>query len=361
MTKSFPGRLRLTFFLCLLFASPLKAQQEPVLLVLTKQLTEAYLQSGPSKADLPDGSATANWAIMEKVGLPELLHQEPLQTGSWNSVWIPISQELDKQGFSSLEPLEALTWWEETRKDPQRFIRLLAQRGMVDARIPADRHRASALRDSLTVAKGKLKESRANVRFEKMGWSFTGTASLVPSQRIVRLALLGSQPCPNTGKARTSNLSLKARLFVDKSSAEGVKLQLLEHDFSSSGCEETLKTHVSAMLPLATGGEARVSGNLVLMLRDETITGRLLLDTSYRPAGESLMTGHGTYSLRGSLGADGTAHATLTPVSVSGSKMFRDSLNKAGVLEAQITLGQGSGSISLPAFRQALTWRATRG
>lgn len=356
----FSGHLRWLTLFWLLFLTPAVAQQEPVLSVLTRQITEAYLLQGPSKKELPDGSASANWAIMEKVGLPELLNQEPLQVGSWATIWTPLQSELDKSGFANLEPLEVLAWWEETHKDPQRFIRLMAQRGLVDARLPAQRSKASALRDRVGMANGRLREIRANVRFEKMGWNFTGTTSLVPSQRIVRMALLGSQPCPTTGKARTANLALKGRLFIDKSSSDGVKIQLLEDRFVSQGCEETLRSQLAAMLPLDGGGEARISGNLVVQLRDETLTGRLTLDVAYRPAGDSLLTGHGVYSLRGSLGTDGSAHAILTPVSVSGSKMFREGLNKAGVLEAQIKAGQGSGGISLPLFRQPLNWRATR-
>lgn len=324
-------------------------------------MVEAYLREGGPQADqLPDGSASANWAIMERVGLPEFLLQEPLQAGQWSQIWAPVSGELEKRSFSAIEPLEAVTWWEETRKEPQRFLRLLVQRGLIDARVPAERKRGEALRDALNLANTKLDESRANVRFERAGWSFTGTTSLVPSQRVVRLVLRGSQPCPNTGKSRAANLALKGRLFYDKAAPEGLKVQILEREFTSNGCEETLKSRLSEMLPLTNGGEARASGSLVLQLRDETLTGRLQIDVAFRPGGGALQTGHGTYSLRGTLGPDGSAHATLTPISTSGSKMFREALNKAGALEAQIKSGQGSGSISLSLFGQPLSWRATR-
>jgi hypothetical protein len=347
-------------FVCLGCWRPALAQQDPALQTASRQLLEAYLRVGPSSHELPDGSASANWAIMEKVGLPELLLQEPLQVGRWEIIWAPVSAELEKRNFASLDPLEALTWWEETRKEPNRFNRLLVQRGLLDARIPTERNRGSALRDALGAINSKLNELRANVRFERAGWSFTGTTSLVPSQRVVRMVLRGSQPCAISGKARAANLALKGRIFLDKSAPEGIKVQLLESEFSSNGCEDTLKSRISALLPLSVGGESRVSGALVIQLRDETITGRLQIDLSYRPAGGALQTGHGTYSLRGSLAADGTAHATLTPVSTSGGKLFRDALNKAGALEGQIKAGQGSGGIILPIFRQPLNWRAAR-
>lgn len=328
---------------------------------VSERLVQAYLRQGPPAAQIPDGSASASWAIMERVGLPGLLRQEPLRTGEWSRIWEPVRSELEKRAFSAIEPLEAMTWWEETRKEPQRFLRLLVQRGQIDARIPAERKRGEALREALDLANTRLDEVRANVRFEKAGWSFTGTASLVPQQRLVRLVLRGSQPCPNTGKTRAANLALKGRLFLDKTSPEGVKVQILEDEFTSNGCEETLKSRLSSLLPLdGASGEARVSGNLVLQLRDETVTGRLQLDVAYRPGGGSLQTGHGTYSLRGTLSADGSAHATLTPISTSGSKMLREGLQRAGSLEAQVKSGQGSGSISLPLLDQPLTWRATR-
>ncbi len=337
------------------------AQQDPAMRTISRQMVETYLRQGPPTEQLPDGSASASWAIMERVGLPELLQQEPLKAGEWATIWAPISGELEKRAFSGLDPLEVATWWEETRKEPQRFLRLLVQRGQIDARVPAERKRGEALREALDLAVPRLDEVRANVRFEKAGWSFTGTVSLVPSQRIVRLALRGSQPCPNTGKSRAANLALKGRLFLDKASPDGVKVQILEDEFTSNGCEETLKGRLSAMLPLeGMVGEARVTGNLILQLKDETVTGRLQLDLAYRPSGGSLQTAHGTYSLRGAVAADGSAHATLTPISTSGSKALREGLNKAGTLEAQVKAGQGSGSIGLSFLGGPLTWRATR-
>lgn len=356
------SRAGLLFFLFLGgLCLPGLCQEDPALQVASQRLVEAYLRAGPTKEELPDGSATANWAIMKKVGLPELLLQEPLRVGSWPIIWAPVRSELDKRGFPKLEPLEVLSWWEDTRKEPQRFLRLLVQNGMLDARVPRDREKGAALRDALTVAAAKIEEIRANVRFERAGWSFTGTASLVPGQRVVRLALRGSQPCPGSGTARTANVALKGRIYQDKTAREGIKIQLLENQFSSTGCEDTLKMQISTMAAMAAGGEVRANGGLVLQIRDETITGRLQLDLSYRPAGEALQTGHGTYALRGSVSPDGTAHATLTPVSTSGSKMFRAALNKAGALEGQVKQGQGAGGISMPIFKQPLSWRATRG
>lgn len=353
-------RFGLRLLLCLLcLGLPLLAQQDPALKVSSVHLVEAYLQRGPSKSELPDGSATANWAIMQKVGLPEFLVQEPLQVGGWSTIWAPVRGELDKRGFSGLDPLEVVTWWDETRKEPQRFLRLLVQRGVLDSRIPKERNRGAALRESLALATSKIDEVRANVRFDKAGWSFTGTASLVPSQRVVRLVLRGSQPCGSSGKTRAANVALKGRLFLDKSSSDGVKVQLLESEFTSNGCEEVLNSKISSLAPLSSGGESRVTGNLVIQVRDESLTGRLQLDVAYRPAGDALQTGHATYSLRGSVSADGSAHATLTPISSSGAKMFREALDKTGALEGQIKAGQGSGGLSLPIFKQPLSWRAS--
>jgi hypothetical protein len=352
----------LAVLLSLCFAAvqaPARAQQDPALQTASKLLVEAYLKAGPSKKELPDGSATANWAIMQKVGLVQFLEQEPLQTGSWSAIWSPLKAELDKLGFPSLEPLEALTWWEETRKDPQRFIRLLVERGLIDSRIPKERNRGSALREALGLTVSKLEEVRANVRFERAGWSFTGTASLVPSQRVVRMVLRGSQPCPVSGRARAANVAVKGRLLADKAVPEGFRVQLLDNEFTSNGCEQTLKTQISSLMSLSSGGEARVSGSLVLQSKDEILTGRLQVDLSYRPAGAALQTGHGTFAMRGNLDPDGGAHATLTPISTSGSRILREALNKAGALEGQIKSGQGSGGISMPAFKQPLTWRAT--
>lgn len=347
-----------TALLLWLSIAPVWAQEDPALKVVGSRLVEAYLRTGPAKKELPDGSATANWAIMQKVGLPALLVQEQLQVGSWASIWAPVKAELDKRHFG-LDPLEAVTWWDETAKDPQRFLRLLAQRGLIDARIPKDRNRGAALREALGLVVNRLDEVRANVRFEKAGWSFTGTVSLVPSQRVVRLVLRGSQPCSLSGKSRATNLALKGRISSDKASPGGLKLQLLDNGFTSNGCEDTLKSKIAAMVLLSGGGEARVTGNLVVQLKDETLTGRLSLDLAYRQSGEALQTGHGVYALRGSLSADGNAHATLTPVSTSGDKLLREALDRAGALEGTIKSGQGSGGISMPVFKQTLSWRAT--
>jgi hypothetical protein len=121
-----------------------------------------------------------------------------------------------------------------------------------------------------------------------------------------------------------------------------------------------LSSKIAGMAPLTSGGEARVNGSLVVQMRDEIITGRLQIDLAYRPTGDALQTGHGTYSVRGSLAADGTAYATLTPVSTSGGKLFREALNKSGALEGLIKAGQGSGGIILPLFKRPLSWRAAR-
>lgn len=338
-----------------------KAQPaDPALSVATKRALDAYLKTGPSKNELSDGSSSANWGMLRKVGIPELLHQSALQVGAWSTVWGPVSAELEKRGFGSLDPLEALTWLEETRKEPARFLRLLAGRGLLDVRVPKDRQRGEALWESLESIARKLEEVRANVRYERSGWSYTGTASLVPSQRVIRIALSGSQPCAGTGRARTANLALKGRLYLDSSVPEGIKVHILEDSFTSTGCEDTLKARIAEMVPLEWGGEARVSGSLIVEVKDDVLTGRLQLDVAYRPPGDSLQTGHGVYSLRGSLGADGAAHATLTPVSTSGSRALREALAKAGSLEGQIAKGQGAGGINMPFFRQAANWRATR-
>ncbi len=342
-------------------AGPTCAQpSNPALSVSTKRTLDAYLRNGPEASEIGDGSSAANWGILRKLGIPDFLDQAPLQVGDWDNIWAPIVSELEKRGFGALDPLEALTWVEETRKEPARFLRLLASRGLIDVRVPKDRQRGEALREALVTVGKKLEEVRANVRFERSGWSFTGTVSLVPAQRMVRLALSGSQPCADTGRARTANLAVKGRLFLDKSSPEGIKVQVLEHSFSSTGCEETIKGRIAQMLALSLGGEARVSGNLIVDIKDDVLTGRLQLDIAYRPEGEALQTGHGTYSLRGSIRKDGTAHATLTPISTSGSRILRESLAKAGSLEGQISMGQGAGGILMPLFRGSLGWRASK-
>lgn len=335
-------------------------QANPALSTATKRAMDAYLKKGPGKDELPDGSSSANWGLLRKVGIPDLLHQNALQAGSWTTIWAPVTAELEKRGCGALDPLEAMTWWEETRKEPGRFLRLLASRGLVDIRVPKDRQRGEALRDALGVAAQKMEEVRANVRYERSGWSFTGTVALVPSQRIIRIALSGSQPCGGSGRARTANLALKGRLFLDDSTPEGVKVQILEDSFSSTGCEDTLSGRISESVPISLGGTARLSGSLIIEVKDDVLTGRLQLDVAYRTEGNALQTGHGVYSLRGSLAPNGSAHATLTPVSTSGSRDLREALEKSGSLEGQISKGQGAGAFTMPLFRQSGSWRATR-
>lgn len=301
----------------------------------------------------------ANWGILRKIGIPELVEQNALEVGSWTAIWGPVMAVLEKHGCAALDPLEALTWWEETRRDPARFLRLLAGRGLLDVRVPKDRQRGEALREALGVVAGKLEEVRANVRYERAGWNFTGTTSLVPSERVIRIALSGSHPCANTGRARTTNLALKGRIFLDDSVPEGVKVQILEDSFASTGCEQTIKGRLSDTIPLASGGEARVSGNLIVEVKDDVLTGRLQLDVAYRPVGDALRTGHGVYSLRGTVKSDGSAHATLTPVSSSGNRDLREALSKVGSLEGQIDKGQGVGGLHIPLFRRPAAWRAT--
>lgn len=334
-----------------------EAQQDPALQSACRVLLATYGE--PSPSELPNGSATANWAILERVGLPIFLEHEALRVGSWSVLWSPVRKELERHGFAALDPLEAMGWWDETRRDHQRFVRMLASRGLLDSREPKERRRGEALRDGLTGLERQLEEIRANVRFEQAGWSFTGSASLAPAQRMVRMVLRGSQPCSTTGRDRAAQLALKGRIFPDPSAPSGIKVQLLESVFTSHGCEETFQSQVASLLPLTLGGEGRVSGQLLIQLRDESLTGRLQLDIAYRPGGGSLQTGHGIYSLRGSLAADGTAQATLTPVTVSGSKALRESLDKSGLLEGQLREGQGAGAVLHPVFRQPLNWRAT--
>lgn len=357
--KRLSGATVLLLLLIMFFSVPGWAQEEPALKAVTTRLLESYLKVGPRKSELPTGSDNANWAILEKVGLTEFLLQPQLNVGVWSTVWSPIKTVLQKKGFAALSPLEAVTWWEETRNEPSRFVRLLAQRGLLDARVPKARAKGESLRSSLGAANGKLQEIRANLRYERAGWTFTGTASLVPGQRVVRAVLRGSQPCSVSGKVKSVDLALKGRLFADKDGPGGFKLQLLEHQFRSTGCEETLNSQITTMMLLTAGGEARVSGNLVMQVRDDTVTGRLQLDLTQRQTGVALQTGHAIYSLRASLGEDGSLTGILNPVSTSGSKIFREPLMKAGALEGQIKLHQGAGQISFPAFKQPLSWRAT--
>ncbi len=352
------GAVLLVLLMTICTAPASWAQEEAALRAATSRLVESYLRVGPRDSELPTGADNANWAILEKVGLTEFLLQSQLNVGAWPTVWAPIKTVLSQRGFVALSPLEAVTWWQETRNEPSRFVRLLAQRGLLDARVPEDRARGENLRQALGVANGKLQEIRANLRYERAGWTFTGTASLVPGQRVVRAVLKGSQPCSVSGKVKSADLALKGRLFADKDAPGGFKLQLLEHQFHSTGCEETLKSQIAAMVLLTAGGETRVSGSLVMQVRNDTVTGRLQLDMTQRQAGAALQTGHAIYSLRASLDEDGALTGILTPISTSGSKIFRGPMMKVGALEGQIKLRQGAGQISFPGFKQPLSWRA---
>lgn len=343
--------------LLLLLSLPGLGQQDPALEVATRQLVQEYLALGPREVELADNAAKGSWAMLEKIGIPEFLLQDSLKLGAWGEVLAPLKLELDKRGFEGTSPLDALAWWDESKGDHKAFLRFLASSNLIDLSQPKDRARGEALRKAIDADILKLNEVRVNVRFEHLKWSFTGTASLVPAQRVVRLVLRGSQPCPVSGQDRVVELALKGKFGLDLTRDKGLAVRIIESNFSSSGCEQKVACHLSGVLPLTAGGEARLSGRLSLVLKDDIITGRIQLDVASRTPGKALQLSHATYSVRGAVDGDGAAHAVVTSVSVSGAERLSEGLGRAGVLEALFTSKQGVGTLMLPAFTKSLVWR----
>lgn len=338
------------------FPGPVQAQQDPALGTAITELLESYLKEGPTKQELGSGAALANWAILEARGLPELQTQPGMNKGSWGSAWAPLNRLLQERGFAKLRPLQALTLWEETRKSPARFVRVLGREGLLDPKEPKERNKGIALREAIENVRGDIPHYRCSARFETAGWSYTGTASVSPSDRIVRLALRGSQPCKISGSARISNLNLKGRLFEDRDSPSGVKVQLLEHSFSASGCELDIRDRINVVKRLSGGGEAKVSATLDLRVRDDRVSGRFQLDMVSRQAGVALLTGRAIYALKGEVDQDGTLDVQLAPVSSSGNRVLRQLLEKPGNLKGVLSNSKGSGLIHLPVLKDSLEW-----
>ncbi len=224
------------FVLLAAVQSPVAAQTDPALQTAVNALVDSYVRTGPAREELGDGSALANWALLKDVGLPLLLRQSDLKVGTWDAVWQPLSKTLAERGFSKLTPMQALDYWQQTEDSPVRFVRLLGRDGLVDPKVPADRKKASELRDAVGQVRVRLAPLRSRAHYEKSGWSYTSSAEFKPGDRIVRVALRGSKPCPSTGTMKVVNLNLKGRLFADPKSPTGLMAQLLDHQFQSQGC-----------------------------------------------------------------------------------------------------------------------------
>jgi hypothetical protein len=339
-----------------LLTAPVQAQTDPALKTAVVELLKSYLKSGPAQTELGNGSALANWAVLKGVGLPELQQQENLRQGSWEVIWTPLTTVLKGHDFGRLRPLQILTLWEETESEPLRFVRILGRDGLIDPKKPADRKKGLGLRKAVGAVRSEMKPVRSNSRFEKGGWKFTATSSLNPSNRIVRVAIRGSQPCKITGSARSINLNLKGRLFEDLESPSKVKVQVLDQQFKSQGCELMLKDRIDSIVRLTGGGEAKLAGNLDLRLRDDTVTGRFQIDLVSKQAGVALLTGRAVYTLRGRVGATGEISVKLVPVSSSGSRVLRQLLESEGTLSGTISDSVGSGKIELPVLKDPLNW-----
>lgn len=342
-----------------LLFQPALAQTDPALKTSVLKLLDAYLAAGgPAKEELDTGAAIANWAILKDVGIPNFRKDESLRKGEWNALWAPLETVLnDYQLAGKLRPLQVLTYWEESQKEPARFVRLLGREKLLDPKTPAERNKGRRLRDAVGQALKSIKSERTNARYEDAGWKFTGTASLEPGQRIVRVAITGSQPCKVTGSARTANLTLKGRLFEDLESDAGIKIQVLDQSFTSKGCELNLRDRISTVARLAGGGETKVAGNLNLLIQDELVNGRFQVDLVSKQVGVALLTGRAVYTLRGKVGRDGKLEAKLIPVSRSGSRVLKQSLELEGSMTGTVENSVGRGQIILPVLKDPLEWR----
>lgn len=346
-------------FLFVASAVPAAAQTDPALQTGVWVLIDTYLRTGPKKSELNDGAALANWALLKGVGLPELRVQQPLAQGAWSAIWQPLDRVLAEHKFSKLSPMEALDLWDQNQDSPVRFVRVLGKRGLLDPKKPAERKRGEALMEAISQVRGQLSPIRCNTRFEKNGWSYTASASLEPADRYVRLALRGSQPCQTTGSVRVVNLNLKGKFYEDPKSASGIKMQILDQQFQSQGCDIKLRGRVDSIEPLAGGGEAKVSISLDIKVLDENVTGRFQLDLVSRQTGLALVTGRAIYSIRGKVNSKGELEVALVPVSSSGGKPVRQLLEKEGALTGKLAHGTVSGKIILPVLKNTPGWSAT--
>lgn len=338
--------------------NPVQAQTDPALDAAVNAVLDAYLKAGPSREELSEGSAIANWALLKGMGLPQLRLQQELRVGSWEAVWQPLNRVLAERGFSKLTPMEALDMWAQTQDSPVRFVRLLGRDGLIDPKVPAERNRGSELRDAIGQVRRQLAPLRCRTHYEKNGWSYTGSASLEPGDQVVRVALRGSKPCATTGTARVVNLNLKGRLYAEPKNPTGLKVQLLDQQFQSQGCDLTLRGRIDSIEKLNGGDDAKVALTLELRLLDEEVTGRVQLDLVSRQVGLTLVTGRAIYSIRGKVTESGELEATLVPVSSSGSKVVRERLELQGTISGKLAQGSGSGRIVLPVFKEGLTWNA---
>ncbi len=345
----------LTFFI-----QPASAQTDPALKTAVLVALDAYLQGGgPSKEELGTGAALANWAILKDVAIPNLRKDASLGKGAWKQLWAPLEAVVGEYGYAGkLSPLEAVTYWEESQKEPDRFVRLLGREKILDPKEPAQRNKGRRLREAVGNVRSKLGTERANARYEDAGWKFTATSSLSPGTRLVRVAVTGSQPCKITGNARTLSLNIKGRLFEDTESPAGIKVQILDKEFTSKGCELTMRDRITTVARLAGGGEAKVSGNLNILIQDELVNGRFQVDLVSKQVGVSLLTGRAVYTLRGKVTREGKLEARLIPVSRTGSRVLKQSLELEGSLTGTVTNSVGRGQLVLPVLKDPLDWTA---
>ena len=350
--------------LCLLvsFLFPLKAeaQSDPALQTAVAELIESYLKVGPRKSELDNGSALANWALLKDVALPQLLSDGSLHKGEWGSLNRPLRATLDKRGFEKLRPLEVLTLWEETRSQPDRFVRLLGRKKILNPKEPAERNKGRELRLAIGEVRAAIPSVRSTSRFEKVGWKYTATSVLSLSERFVRVAIQGSQTCKISGRAKTVNLTLKGRLFEAPDSSSGIKVQVLDKEMLSKGCELNLRDRIDTVQHLADGGESKLAGNLNMNIRDDIVSGRFQADIVSKQAGKALLTGRAIYALRGRVSKDGRLNVELLSISSSGSKVLRRQLEKSGRLTGMITNSTGKGKIMLGVLKDPLVWQDAR-
>ena len=342
-----------------LLPTGVQAQVDPPLKTSAQVLLKSYLKNGPSKDELARGTDLSSWALVKGLAIPEFLARPELDGGSWVKVWAPAQAAIKESGFTNLTPLDALNFWAQTRKKPQRFVRLLAVAGHLNANKPAERKRGLALRESLTPAIARMKALRSSSRFEKGGWKYTAATSLNPGTRVIRVALRGSKPCRTSGRSKTVNLSLKGRLFADPGSETGVKIQILDQTFKNQSCEVALRGRLRGNAKLVGGGDARLAGSIRLQVSDDSVKGRVQLDLVSRQAGEALFTGRAVYVVRGSVDAKGAFKATLVPVSASGDRIFRLQLEKNAVLRGRILAGHGKGELVVPSLKTPVEWKAS--
>jgi hypothetical protein len=136
-----------------------------------------------------------------------------------------------------------------------------------------------------------------------------------------------------------------------------VKVQVLDQEFKSQGCELRLNDRLNSVERLAGGGEAKLSGVLNLLIRDKAVTGRFQVYLVSEQAGLKLLTGRAVYNVRGQVGEDGSLKATLAPMSNSGDRVLRQMLEKEGSLTGIVQNGRGSGKITVAVLKDSLDWQ----